>query len=417
MSNPRVRILALSLMLAVAVWVVFGAHSTRRWLVVLFDAPYAQALGFMEPSYDGPDAARVRVPVRLLPVASGLTQPTDIQFVPGRSDVAVVLQKGGEARWLRIADGTSGVLFSVDVLTTSEQGLLGLAFAPDFERSGRFFVNLTPAGLKKDASVVEEWRVDLPSDLPAATAQRVRVVLSVDQPYQNHNAGQLAFGPDGMLYIGWGDGGFRDDPDKHGQNPHSHLSSMLRIDVSGASDDAPYRVPADNPWANAPEVAAPEVWAYGLRNPWRYSFDPSGRLVAGDVGQNQYEEITFVRAGSNLGWPIREGARCYKPKSCDPTGLLDPIWEYPREEGTSVTGGFVYQGETIPALKSQYVFADFTTGRIWAMPLPASWDGTVDDVATLGRWPLLVSAFGQDADGELYVADFGGGVIYRMQAG
>jgi glucose/arabinose dehydrogenase len=241
------------------------------------------------------------------------------------------------------------------------------------------------------------------------------VLLEVEQPYQNHNAGQLVFGPDGMLYVGLGDGGFRDDPKGNGQNPGVLLGKMLRIDVNGSDDKAPYRVPPDNPFIGKPGFR-PEIWAWGLRNPWRYSFDPQGRLIVADVGQDRWEEIDIVQAGDNLGWQVREGFVCARkdPQNCEPTGMTDPFFVYGRQDGASITGGYVYSGSRVPALRGLYVFGDFVSGRLFALALPAERTTRIAEPIALGHWPLLPSTFGRDANGELYVATFANGDIYRF---
>jgi glucose/arabinose dehydrogenase len=369
------------------------------------------------PSYLAPSAeARSRSgALRLAQVGTGVAPPTDIQFVPGAAGVAVELEKNGRARVLRLGEGkvvTPGpVVFEVRVRTDSELGLLGLTFHPRYEKNGRFFVNYTPSdGAQR--TVVSEWT--LPSaELGKKAGKETRTILEVEQPYPNHNAGQLAFGPDGMLYVGLGDGGWRADPKGHGQNRATLLGSMLRLDVDAAG--VPYAVPKDNPFVGQKGVR-PEIWAYGLRNPWRYSFDPHGRLVVADVGQDSFEEVDLVAAGDNLGWKHREAAHCFEPKTgCPTAGLVEPIFEYGRELGTSITGGYVYTGDTVEALRDKYLFADFTSGNIWALALPSAHLGAKTGSARLlGKWPYLISAFGRDAAGEVYVADYSEGRIFRF---
>jgi glucose/arabinose dehydrogenase len=218
-----------------------------------------------------------------------------------------------------------------------------------------------------------------------------------------------------MLYIGWGDGGWRGDPHNNGQNPMTMLGSMLRIDVNGRSGGRDYAIPQDNPFVRREDGLA-EVWAYGLRNPWKYSFAPDGRLIVADVGQDEYEEIDIISRGGNYGWNIREGRHCYRPSSgCRTNELIDPVYEYSHEEGQSVTGGYVYTGERISDLKGRYIFGDFVQGRVWALDLADKNSAMQAEVYTLGKWPLMISTFGRDHDGELYVADFAGGAIYRME--
>ncbi|MFT5682872.1 MAG: glucose/arabinose dehydrogenase, partial [Myxococcota bacterium] len=319
--------------------------------------------------FDGADADRERLNIRLHPVASGFDLLVDIQFPPGESERMVVLEKGGKG-WLLSGEGFAERqrFLNLDVLTASEQGLLGLAFHPKFADNGRFFTNATvdhPAG---NVTQITEWTVE-----PGAAkwkAKEVGEVLKVRQPYANHNAGQLAFGPDGFLYIGFGDGGWRNDPDGNGQNGKTWLGSMLRIDVDGAR---PYAIPADNPFVGNPQVAD-EAFAIGLRNPWKYSFTEDGRLIVADVGQDTTEEVHIIAAGDNLGWALREGRHCFPPdvSDCPTEGLVEPIYTYPRTEGVSITGGYVVTDGAAGALAGKYVFGDFATGRLWALDVPAA---------------------------------------------
>ena len=354
-------------------------------------------------------------------VGRGFQGATDIQFVPGAPTTAVVLEKTGTARVAklprpgekRVAEAKdSPVLFRVEVRDRSELGLLGLAFSPRFRDDGLFYVNYNPAKGEMRTRV-SEWHVP-PARIGNETAKERRIILEVLQPYSNHNGGGLAFGPDGMLYIGLGDGGWRDDPHGHGQNLGSLLGKMLRIDVARKEAGKEYAVPKDNPFVRT-SGARPEVFAYGLRNPWRYSFDQKGRLVAGDVGQDAWEEISLVESGKNLGWKVREGAHCFEPREgCRTSGLVDPLFEYERALGVSVTGGYVYTGKRIAGLSGHFVFGDFASGRLWALELPDS-VRRVKPVY-LGRYSYAFSTFGRDAEGEIYAADFGPGGIYRLVA-
>jgi glucose/arabinose dehydrogenase len=399
-------------------------EATGRLLVVLLSPKYRpvrrDSLRPDKPVYEGKDQARGKIEVGLEQVAEGLTQPTDVQFFPDDPQKALVLERQGVARWVSLADGSSGVLFEQKVATVSEQGLLGLAFHPAFAQNRQFFINYVGETPEGDVTFVERWQFDpAPAPGQAAGAHGVQEILRVPQPFQNHNAGQLVFGPDGYLYVGLGDGGLRDDPNGNGQNPGTLLGSMLRIDVDRQGPGLGYAIPADNPFVGKPGFR-PELWAHGLRNPWRYSFDPSGRLIVADVGQDRFEEIDIVPRGGNMGWALREGFACVPPdRSCaGDQGLVDPIVTYGRDEGVSVTGGFVYTGTQVPALAGRYVFGDFVSGRIWAVTLPAA-EGApkVKPVVTaLGQWPILISTFGRDAAGELYVADYSKGVLYRLAA-
>lgn len=372
-------------------------------------------------TFDGLDAGRAQLPLRLRPVLSDAKRATDVQFPPGRDDLMVVTRKSGQARVARLVDDSwrwAETLFELEVLKASEQGLLGLAFAPDFAESGHLFVHHSVAEGGEDLGRISRFTVVDPA-AASWTVGAPEMVLQVAQPYANHNAGQLVFGPDGMLYIGFGDGGWRDDPHGHGQNPDTWLGSMLRVDVSSL----PYSVPPDNPFLDQPGVR-PEIWATGLRNPWRYSFASDGRLVVADVGQNKWEEIDIVAAGDNLGWNTREGRHCFPATvdSCpeaEELGLVEPIYEYGRKDGQSITGGYIYGGASLPSLRGRYIFGDFATGRLWAIDLPeAVGPGTpLVEATALGRFPILPATFGMDASGELYVADYGKGGIYQLVGG
>jgi glucose/arabinose dehydrogenase len=352
--------------------------------------------------------------ITLAVVANGFSLPTDIQFVPGSDTDAVVLEKHGTAKWLRLPEGKHGTLFKIDVATASEQGLLGAVFHPRFADNGKLYVNYVVPANKRGKTRIAEWTLSIPSDLAHTKAAETKILLEVEQPYANHNAGQLAFGPDGMLYIGFGDGGSANDPQEHAQNPRSLLGKMLRIDVDKPDASQPYGIPRDNPFLGDARFK-PEIWAYGLRNPWRYSFDPKARLIVADVGQDAWEEIAIVQAGDNHGWHIREGFVCARAAdSCSSAGMVDPIYAYPhKNREQSITGGYVYLGRSLPKLHGKYIFGDFAAGTVYALTLPAERKqrGTAERI---GKWPIAPSTFGRDASGEVYVADFAGGTVFRL---
>lgn len=367
-----------------------------------------------QPKFLDADLPREKIHVKLVPIASGFFQPTDIQFSPVEQDIALVAEKTGALKWVNFRTKATGILRKFDVLTDAEEGLLGLTFHPQFRSNGKIYLNYVASENGNDVSRVAEWVVSDPANIARAKIEKEKIIMRVVQPYPNHNAGQLAFGPDGMLYIGWGDGGFKDDPKRNGQNPKTLLGSMLRISVDVKDAANAYEVPADNPFVgNA--AYAPETFAWGFRNPWRYSFDPKGRLIVADVGQDSYEEIDIVEKGANYGWNVREGSHCFDPKeNCRTQGLRDPIYEYGRKEGQSITGGYVYTAGEISELKDKYVFADFMSGRIWAFDLPDKADAKVEKIYSLGQWPVLIAAFGRDTRGHLYAADFGSGKIFLI---
>ncbi len=290
----------------------------------------------------------------------------------------------------------------------NEEGLLGLAFHPEYAANGHFFVYYSAASPRR--SVVSRFNVSQDNPL-AANPDSELVVMEIRQPYGNHNGGQMAFGPDGYLYVGLGDGGSGGDPRGNGQDLGTLLGSILRIDVGDATPDIPYVIPRDNPFAGV-DGARGEIWAYGLRNPWRFSFDrDTGDLWTGDVGQNQLEEVDLIERGLNYGWNVMEGSRCFSPRTgCDPSGLEPPVAEYGRSGGCSITGGYVYRGGQIPALEGAYLYADYCSGKVWGL----RYDGqSVTEQALLADTDLLITSFGEDSEGSLYVLSRNEG-IYRL---
>jgi glucose/arabinose dehydrogenase len=364
------------------------------------------------------DAQRQAAPlVRLETVAHGFTEPVDLQFVPGSPGLAVVLEKQGRARLVQLAAEAAAPggpaspgaeVLALEVHSSSELGLLGWAFHPRYRENGLFYLNDNPRDSGALRTRISEWQ--LPHDALGKQPPRLlRVLLEIEQPFQNHDGGQVVFGPDGYLYIGMGDGGSRADPYGNGQNLGTLLGKMLRIDVDARPT---YAVPPDNPFLNT-AGARPEIWAYGMRNPWRFAFDPRGRLIAGDVGQDRFEEVDWIARGDNQGWNAREGAHCFLPADgCPSAGMVDPILEYGRDAGNSITGGQVYLGR-IPWLRDKYVFGDFATGRLWALELPEQ-RGASGKGELLGRFPHAFSAFARDANGEVYALDFTRGLILRL---
>jgi glucose/arabinose dehydrogenase len=288
-----------------------------------------------------------------------------------------------------------------------ERGLLSAAFPPGYREKRYFYVNYTD---QSGDTVVARYRTSKDNDRADPASEEV--VLTVKQPFANHNGGQLAFGPDGFLYIGMGDGGSANDPYGNGQKMNTLLGKVLRIDVeSGAR---PYAVPASNPFLGRKD-ALPEIWASGLRNPWRFSFDrATGDLYLADVGQNKYEEVNVQpassRGGENYGWNIMEGMHCFRSRTCDASGLVKPAAEYGHGQGCSVTGGMVYRGRAFPRLVGTYLYGDYCSGRIWGLRK----QGSRLISAELAETKLAISTFGEDEAGEIYVADHESGAIYRV---
>ncbi|MDX1584301.1 MAG: PQQ-dependent sugar dehydrogenase [Thermoanaerobaculia bacterium] len=340
--------------------------------------------------------------------ADGFVRPVEIAHAgDGR---LFVLEQQGIIRVIKGGRVLEAPMLDISHLVSccGERGLLGLAFPPDHASTGYFYVNYTN---NSGDTVVERYRIsDASPDV--ADADSAEIVLTIDQPFSNHNGGQLRFGADGMLWIGTGDGGSAGDPMNHGQSLDTLLGKILRIDVS----DLPYTVPENNPFVGR-ELTRPEIWSYGWRNPWRFSFDRlTGDLWIGDVGQSEWEEIDLEPAGTeggkNYGWRLMEGAHCFNPSTnCDDGTLELPILEYSHDLGCSVTAGFVYRGSRAPDLAGSFVYGDYCSGTIWT----ARRDGPGWGSRVLFETAMIISTFGEDEDGELYVADYGTGTIYRFE--
>ena len=342
--------------------------------------------------------------VKLVKVASGFERPTSITNAGDGSGRVFVVEQGGLVRVMRGGQVLAQPLLDVRGLTRAggERGLLGLAFDPKFGQNGRLFVDYT--NLNGDTVIA---RYTAKGD--RADPRSAKILLTIQQPYANHNGGQLAFGPDGYLYVGMGDGGSAGDPNNNAQNLGSLLGKLLRLDVSGDG----YAIPKDNPFVGR-AGARGEVFAYGLRNPWRFSFDKSGLFIA-DVGQNKLEEIDFLPAnsagGENFGWRLKEANTCYQPATgCEQAKLQDPILQYDHAQGNSVTGGYVYRGAAVPELRGKYVYADFGSGTVWT----AARSGTTWTSVKLLDTGHNVSTFGESEVGELYLADYGSGDVYQF---
>ena len=368
-------------------------------------APAVELGEVRTPRFEDADLERPQVPARLVPVAAGVGQPTDLAFVPGRADTLVVASKWGTLHLVDLAAGTRVSWIWFPVIDALECGVLGLAFAPDFEESGRFFVHHTPRSEGDEVTgVLSELRTDPETlDPPVVVAE----LLRVPQPHGTHNGGQVAFGPDGMLYLALGDG-HAGNPARRSQDRSNLLGSLLRLDVSTPGR---YAVPPDNPFVGEDGVR-PEIWAYGLRNPWRFTFDAQGRVLVADVGQARWEEVDVVQAGDNLGWPDREGFDCYPAEQpCAEGDFVDPVLVYDHQDGISITGGVQWRAPG--PLAGQAVFGDFGTGRLWAarVPTPAA---RVEELTALGRFNVSPSAFARDAEGRVFLTDFRMERVYRV---
>jgi glucose/arabinose dehydrogenase len=365
-----------------------------------------------------PAAARAQVDPSTIrlgfePLPARVDRPVHVTHAGDGSGRLFVVEKRGRIVILRDGQALPTPFLDISAIvgsSGSEQGLLGLAFHPRYAENGRFFVNYTD---RSGDTVVAGYQAS--ADPNVADPGSAKQILSIDQPAPNHNGGLVLFGPDGYLWIGTGDGGGAGDRFGNGQNRQSLLGKMLRIDVDSGD---PYGIPPDNPFVGSPD-ARPEIWAIGLRNPWRYAFDrATGDLFIADVGQNAWEEVHVQRAGSrggeNYGWPRMEGKHCYPADSrCETSGLVLPVAEYSRDLGISVTGGHVYRGSASPSLTGLYFFADYGSGRVWSLdePSPDTWR-----MVELADTSIQISSFGEDEAGELYVAGLGDGRIYRITA-
>lgn len=354
-------------------------------------------------------------------------QPVALLQGSGPDSSWYVVEKPG--RILRFVDeaNVASTQTFVDLINRiddrSEGGLLGFAFHPDYVRNRWVFLSYTTsdAGGGNFRSVIARFEAAIDGESLLANSERI--LLTLPQPFDNHNGGHIAFGADGYLYIGFGDGGSGGDPNNNAQNTHNWLGAMLRIDVNVSatqeSQGVYYTIPGDNPFSSSAACSAtancPEIYAWGLRNPWQWSFDRlSGELWAGDVGQNAWEEIDIIERGKNYGWRCYEGTHPFNLANCNANDYAAPIYEYehPGGESRSVTGGYVYRGSTLPQLEGVYIFGDFITGTVWGLTRTANGASVVGLAQTGGN----ISAFGEGRDGDLYALEFGGGTIMRMDA-
>jgi glucose/arabinose dehydrogenase len=368
----------------------------------------ASACDSGEGSPDVPPDGTVKFGLHLL--ASGICFPFYMTAPAGYARLFIV-EKGGAIRIVKDEALLPAPFLSLAdrVSTSGEQGLLGLAFDPAYATNGRFVVHYTDVS---GNTVVSMFRVST-ADPDLADPASESVLLTVEQPFTNHNGGQILFGPDGMLYIGLGDGGSDGDPGGRGQAVTDLLGDILRVDVSSGTG---YTVPADNPFVGRADARA-EIWSYGLRNPWRFSFDPAtGDLYIADVGQNAWEEVDVVTTaagagrGTNFGWNPTEGTHCYATPACDPGAFTLPVLEYSHSEGCSVTGGYVYRGAAILALQGHYFYSDFCSGWVRSFRLQNG------EAVEPQQWSALapggtIPSFGQDAAGELYILTAEGGIF------
>ncbi len=348
--------------------------------------------------------------------ANRFTAPIEMCAVPGRPGKVFVAYQPG---WVRLLDLDSAqrraqIVLSLRSLTrqSGELGLLGMAFHPRYPRVNKLYVYFTDNVSRGNLSVYASFNVDT-TTLRVDSASR-REFLTFAQPFANHNGGKICFGPDGMFYIGSGDGGSANDPQNNAQNRNNLLGKILRIDVDNQDPGRGYRIPPDNPFFDSTNIRK-EIYALGLRNPWKMSWDfETRRLWVGDVGQTSFEEIDTIRAGGNYGWKWREGDRCVRSPECLNPRFLRPVWTYPRTLGVSVTGGQVYRGTQIPWLVGEYLYGDYGTGRIWG--LSQGTDTVLVNRQLLAPTQFNVSAFAEDHRRELYVLRYNTGGIFKLVA-
>jgi len=337
-------------------------------------------------------------------------KPVDFQSTPDDSDLIFVVEQAGIIKVFQNNPKVSSTSIFLDISNRvesgGEKGMLGLAFHPNYTRNGLFFVYYmvdNPLRSRVSSFVVY-------ADRSEANQNSEKIILEISQPYSNHNGGQIIFGDDGYLYIGLGDGGSGGDPENNGQDLTTLLGTILRIDVDNVSDSRNYSIPNDNPYYSNTNGYKEEIYAYGLRNPWRMSFDiETGNLWVGDVGQNKIEEVDIIESGKNYGWNTMEGSSCYNANTCETTGLELPVAEYDHSLGISITGGYVYRGSIHESLVGNYIFGDYGTGRIWKLDI----NNLTGGIIQLMKVNLNIVSFGTDNMNELYILAFDG-FIYKF---
>jgi glucose/arabinose dehydrogenase len=409
---PRMRVASMAILLLAAC----SAPTISQWASSSPSAAPSSTPGITTSPSVAPSLEPL-TSVSLEQVTAGLSDPIGVTNAGDGSGRLFVNERGGRIRVVN-PDGSLRATVFVDlsgrIEAGGERGLLGVAFHPQFATNGRLFVHYSRAG--DGATVISELTAS--ADRSTADAASERVIFTLDQPFANHNGGEIAFGPDGFLYIGLGDGGSGGDPFGNGQNRQVLLGKILRIDVDGRhAAGKEYAIPATNPYAPdgiSPGDGLPEIWAFGLRNPWRFSFDrATDELYIGDVGQGSWEEIdrqpADSRGGENYGWNVNEGTHCYS--YCGTITQVDPVGEYSHDSGCSVTGGYVYRGATQPAMVGTYLFSDYCSGTIWTLAT----DGSLAPLP-LATSELSVASFGEGEDGELYLVDIAGGGLYHLVA-
>ena len=373
---------------------------TRLFFILLvpISSLSISAIG-LHPAFD----SRFERPVYMLPYPGK---------VAGQSKLFVVVEQRGSLQ-LVSKDIKKKRIYDIEKKVCSrgnEEGLLGMAFSPDFQKNNQAFIYYSRCSPRR--TIISRLTFKVQQGKTVALTEfsiREEPLLEIKQPYSNHNGGMLAFGPDKYLYAGIGDGGSGGDPHGNGQNKNTILGSIIRIDVSSKNR---YQIPSSNPFK---KNGRSEVYAYGLRNPWRFSFDKkTGTLIAGDVGQNRFEEIHIIEKGKNYGWNIIEGSHCYKPaRNCKKQGLEMPIYSYPHHQGSCIIGGYVYRGSKIKSLQNKYIFGDTTNGKIWSFHFRKKMKKATG-VQLLIDSDLAISSFAEGDDGELFVLGLGSGKIFKI---
>lgn len=382
---------------------------TTYFWAVLLACSLAGCGGGNKTSTPAPSSVAITTQI----LVTGLSSPLGLEHPNDNSGRMFVVQQPGTIRIIQ-----NGALLpqpfldiSSKVMFQDEMGLLGVTFHPNFATNRKFYVNYTRNNVGQFQSVIAEYQAS-PTNANFSDPATERILLTVDQVsnFTNHKAGQLAFGADGFLYFGLGDGGSGGDPFGHGQDTQILLGKLMRIDVNSTSAGKQYAIPPDNPFVAGGGL--PEIYAYGFRNPWRFSFDTaSGRLFMADVGQDSFEEIDIVQKGGNYGWNTMEGFHCFNPASgCNMTGLSLPIIEIPHPEAEAVIGGFVYHGNAVAGMQGMYVFGDLS-GKIWSLTEGPPNTFTRSVLSTPG---FSISSFGQDASGELYIVDIQNGRVLKI---
>jgi glucose/arabinose dehydrogenase len=352
--------------------------------------------------------------VQAFPGLPTITRPVELTAPDDATNrIFVVSQSGVIHQFSNTAGVTAKTVFldvTSKVVSNGEMGLLGLAFAPDYKTSGYFYISYVRRSPALE-TVIARYKVSA-GDPNVADPNSEEILLTYAQPFENHKGGKLAFGNDKFLYIATGDGGSGGDPNRNGQNKKALLGKILRIDVSKAGSGTKYAIPADNPFADNTEGFRAEIYAYGLRNPWRFCIDgTTGLLWAADVGQAKQEEIDIIERGGNYGWNQMEGNECYTA-NCDKSGSVLPIWSYGRSDGGSITGGYVSRDKSLPGLDGRYIYGDFISGNIWALTTANKVAVTNDLIGKVDGGSL--SSFGEDSQKNLYILNYSNGKIYKL---